>query len=1590
MPANRLLHLKELPPINGNNPNTKVTRAPRGKKTTKSPATTAKKKAPTKKTTKTQSKKTNSPAVPTGLVAAASDSESSDNEAATQAAAGPPQPQLQPPSGPVPLTSMPNFMTCSAPNGQRMSRIDHDDEWLPANLVETIPLQLNARGAIEIYAQICRHLDPEYWQAVLDHLRVLQDNSRAGMEALSRFAEIAYFRVRALYTLMCTRYDDELRQWANCNAADHLSTQDLEQSRRQLQPQFRELHSPAKPHPPTVCITPATPNTHAIPLSLSFSSDPSPDDGRFTAIVGTTKRAKSKSKKTIPTPNRQLQLQASEQIALGVLNDPPQPHTPVKTTSEYRRRALPVELTMVNQALYHADATRELSYEHDPFQPPMHVAGPSTQPMPSQIQVQTFLPFQIPFQQQVPFQQQMPPQQRIVSMPHPQQHFPTSFDWMPTILPRSLSVPQAITMGNPVVREPMRPYFADGSTVWTGESSMPLFDASQTVSAEAPTIAPASAMPSPKKTARKVTKTAGSRVAKTRKAPSKGKGKAKADTPSPAAADISADTAADADSEIAHLDAEAATPSKTTSAPNPASHQDPDRNANASQATAQTVHPIPSYPSRPGVTFAGLAYPWPKGDSPAFAGAPTDSSADRTQEREPGSTHMHVDDQQPHVQPQVPTGIYLTRMAVIHGLPFDLVASDPFRIYILILHLLRQLGLAHLSHTVRLISTLSALPSTSSFFYGGPRGQSAVAAQHASGSKETDIGWDAASASQAGKRGWAWIIFNSTQQRNLFLHTYLEKVRGGWVPPSVDSSPGSPVKKNSSGREAKEPKDDGWPYFIYSAEDYLSMPGGGVQSAQHGAFASGLQPSGAIVREPGLMLPPPVPTHYGNLSSGHHFHGEAQAQAQGSQATSSRQPMMLSNAKTVPMSSQRNAGGTQVMGVRVPAYSTFPPLVPSGTSTLASVPTNAPLTSVPTNAPLTSGLIGTKRKRQESDTTVAGTAGGTSKLTMMMPAASTLAQFAAQRRRSTSANTHAHAHVYDRPAAHMYAHVKRRAVRTPSTSVLLRPGSAQAALSASAGEATTASTTNFPSLTLPAPAPLQAGALYAQPGGWQPYGHAHQGHSYAYPAHAHFSTGHLRAGSANAANTGASSSSFAAVDGGNGQAHTYGDSGSSGSTWWASSSSDLGPSNASRMTSAAAATPTPPTSAAASHPSFSVPTLDPTPGLRLYSNVPPEASSSGASAGGGGGTVRFRMPSASSIFSSIPASSFTSGAEQHGMSVRPSAAVGQNHAAGGSFPSMTFSNDGHSSAGPAGQVYTQAFVATSPRPTHAASPSASTVAAAAASGPGPSFAALPAPLPAMIIPSTGNDGSTAQSQTHIEHQHQHAQHTYYNRQDVAPLEMNLDGGGGGGSRRDGAGAAGVSSSSTSTETGMSLGGAASTPPAAVSSDTYTVPNPAASASPFHSLLGPIETRVQDSYIRSSSAALATAAAAAADAGAGMAMGMGVPIAASTAGFEVVVEGHQEEDSAEEGARIPSPGPGVGDGMPMSSSVVETARAAAVIAVATASAAGHGSGDGGLHGAISRPSSALGGGGGGGGAGPAPLPPVSPELYEGTPRSVTQQ
>ncbi|KAE8243805.1 hypothetical protein A4X13_0g6941 [Tilletia indica] len=739
--------------------------------------------------------------VATGLVAA-NDSSSDEDNATANSSIVPSgtNDQLQPPARPAssmrgPLPQALATLPPSSSN-ERLLQIETGDDFVPASIIQNMPSELSARDAVELYSQICRHLDPEYWLAIIKHIHTLQDSSRAGMEALSRFAEVAYIRVRGLYVLMCSRYNTQLRQWANRNSAKALTDKDLESSRLQLQPQAASEESPAKAHPPTLCVTAASPYSHLSPIPLS--PETIPNDGRFTATVDTTKMGK-RSKNTHTFTTRQLQLQASEQIATGVLHSPHQPKPPAKSTSSSRRKALPIEYTMVNQALNHADATRELSLEFGLLMPPPE---PSFWP-----HLQTYPPTTVL------------PQPRIVSMPsmHPTRECITEL-----FQPRSFSDPN-FSYASPLLRDPSQHYFAveDGGTAAAPGSY---------AAAASNEIGPSQSAQSFQAAVRRGKKGVNS----------KGKGKA----------DGAGSSGSKGPSPLGQFqpitlhsldhDSDYSTARNTSASSGMLYSPGFPRSQPTNFLPPPSAGPVPM--SHPQMTFSGVAFPWPRGQNATFAG----TSAGTGSGKNGGTTSG--DANQPGWT-QAPTGIYLSRMAVIHGLPFETVATDPFRIYVLILHILRQLNLSQLSHTVRLISTLSALPSSSSLFYGGPHPEGAEQAS----SDGNGNGDAAASSSSGGKRGWAWVIFNSAQQRNLFLHTYVEKVRAGWLPPTVDSSPGSPLKPATKATAGDEYR---WPYYIYSAEDYLGYTAGANRTP-----VQNHQSQDRPNPQAGAMLPPPVPSH---------------------------------------------------------------------------------------------------------------------------------------------------------------------------------------------------------------------------------------------------------------------------------------------------------------------------------------------------------------------------------------------------------------------------------------------------------------------------------------------------------------------------------------------------------------------------------------------------------------------------------------------------------------------------------------------------------------------------------------------------------
>ncbi|KAK0554229.1 hypothetical protein OC846_000938 [Tilletia horrida] len=704
----------------------------------------------------------------------------------------------------------------------RLIRVHPDDEAVPASIIDTMPEKISPRVAVETYSALCRHLEPEYWRAVTTYAQNLPDHSKAGMEALSRFAEVLYIRAHGVYTMMCSRYDNHLRHWATANAAQSLTKKDLESSRRQLRRRKQHDASPLKPHPPTVFVTPASPK----PAESSIEQE-SPnlitDDQRFTARVNISRKKSAKTKQKGATGNRSLLLHASEQIAKGVFNDATRPDGPGKTTSSSRRKALPAEHTMIVQALNHANATRELSYEHDLFADSdgPHISFLSASPKTLSLHNTSATP-----------QQGILGQNVGISAPQ-----------------LSLSVSQC---ANP------------------DDTNQPAATPEETTNKTTPAVTQAG---SPTTTKSKGKKTTAAAPAKKNKTPAKAPAKAKAAAKTKTTATASK-TKGKANTSAAAKNGKASTVRKANSdkesfgapvvlssaAPRPrqslltsaltypnlsysswtseardhgngqgdmswmrsstSSELAQSNNMlGASEAgyySAQyTPRMVPDTSSRhvPSFSMAGVAFPWVNRDPSEFAGQ-SFFSRPFTQESTSSGLASAPASESTAVWPQVPHGIFLSRMAVIHGLPYELVATDPFRIYVLILHLLRQLNLSSLSHTVRLISTLSSIPIPS------PTGSQ-------SNSNDETVNGTVSSSSLVpavthNRRGWAWIIFNSAQHRNSFLQTYAQKTRAGWLPPALDIAPTSAADHPTGSRSA---------YLIYSAETYLGVPNTSQQAA---------------------------------------------------------------------------------------------------------------------------------------------------------------------------------------------------------------------------------------------------------------------------------------------------------------------------------------------------------------------------------------------------------------------------------------------------------------------------------------------------------------------------------------------------------------------------------------------------------------------------------------------------------------------------------------------------------------------------------------------------------------------------------------
>ncbi|CAD6969393.1 unnamed protein product [Tilletia controversa] len=796
------------------------------------------------------------------------------------------------------------------PSNERMLQVETGDDMIPARIIEDMPSELSARDAVEQYSQICRHLDPDYWHAIIKHIYGLKDSSRAGMEALSRFAEVAYIRVPGLYVLMCSRYDAQLRQWANRNSAKRLTGKDLEESRKQLQPRPGQEESPAKAHPPTVYVTPATPHSHLSAIPLSPESVP--DDGRFTTTVNISSNGAQKADQPYPGMARLLQLQASEQIATGVLHKPHKPKVVAKTTSTTRRKALPIEYTMVDQALTHADATRELSLEFGLFMPmPMPMSMPAPPPESGDAfytKVQTYPPSPVLTQP------------RLVSVPTVH----ATSDFIPDLFqPRSVSNPN-LSFASPLVSDPSRLYYATEDGGAAAAASM-----RNAGSALNRTVAGQNAASTPEADARQ----------------NSWKGKGKADGPQASGLGRPSPLGKFQPITLQSLQQNTG-PTMNRKSPAPTG---PPKSASFLPYQSHSALPPPAAGmtslGHPHLTFTGLAFPWPRGQSSAFCSPSAGEDARMTDANQPLWT-------------QAPTGIFLSRMAVIHGLPYELVATDPFRIYVLILHLLRHLGLSQLSHTVRLISTLNALPSTSPLYYGGPSQQTAP-----------DPNGDGTSASSHnGKQGWAWIIFNSVQQRNTFLQTYVQRVRAGWLPPAIE---GFPVRTAHTESSTESTGGTTWPYYIYSAEDYLGYSTGAPRTGSQIQTTSQAQPK----PQTGSMLPPPVPRQ--------------PAMAAQSPRVSTDSPQ--SNANGIPKAPIRSATPEGEAATR-PGYSSAVMRTPLGqiqqghpttknvrrrqpsAYTLTSPYTSGPpaTRATPTDSNVASAATHKKRKRVNDDATAGG------------------------------------------------------------------------------------------------------------------------------------------------------------------------------------------------------------------------------------------------------------------------------------------------------------------------------------------------------------------------------------------------------------------------------------------------------------------------------------------------------------------------------------------------------------------------------------------------------------------------------------------
>jgi len=831
---------------------------PKRKKAASTTKATEKAQTATKKTKgKAKAKAPKSIVIPTGLVAAASDSDASeqgDTSNASKSTAAKAAIQHGSAAAQYSSTSLPG-PKIHAFNGD-LVQIEPTDEFIPFNFLATMPAELTAREAVELYSQICKFLDPDYWQAIIAHIQTLSSYSRAGMEAFSRFAEVAYIRTRGLYVLMCSRYNSQLRQWANSHSGAALSSKDLETSRKQLQPRGKVRDDMPRAHPPTLCLTPASPDAHTSALALSPES--APRDRRFTAHVPDTGKNKAKAPALPASSNRNLQLQASEQIATCVLAEPVRSNAPFKSTSSSRRKALPIEYTMVNQALNHADATRALSLEFGMFLAPSSFGPMSNSPYGSQFYASNAA-------------MQQP---RIMSAP------PTvsTFGHAAGMGSRGMTL-----SGND---------FTNPALTGTPAGQLPHTQVRAASSGQAgpwnpsTTYAAGLSAEHQSNAGKNTKKAASSDAAITHATPGLLFTNA---FPWPTGPSMSAWS----QSSMLGPRQPGAT-SVLPWNPNAITHSPAMQPINSVMAAQPAWHPPSGYDAvDPGAIYApalangsqtaltGVAYPWPHDEqankSSLFASPSLDISNDhfdqdsgtnphsgaaqspsvlsqgsahfpaQAQPQLPSGLPIQVARQIPTPAPapaqpkfqvqesgQTPTSIAFSRMAVIDRLPAQMMKSDLLRVYVLILHLLRQLGLSHLCHTVRLIAT-----------------QGAHFARHNSRRNLADR-------DGAGEHNWAWIIFNTAEQRNGFLHAYKEKIRSGWTPVY-----GIPSTEGQS-------YEGGLVYDIQSAESFLGLGEGGTppagneynQSTPASATAYGQSPGSHTAQEvsdAALMPPPPPP-----------------------------------------------------------------------------------------------------------------------------------------------------------------------------------------------------------------------------------------------------------------------------------------------------------------------------------------------------------------------------------------------------------------------------------------------------------------------------------------------------------------------------------------------------------------------------------------------------------------------------------------------------------------------------------------------------------------------------------------------------------